>query len=456
MSSTHTVSVTDAGPSRKKLKFSIPASRVDEKLTNALDTLAGVAQLPGFRPGKAPKGLVQKRFGTAMKSEAKSELVTAAYQAAVEEHKLKVVGEPFSAELGKQDLAPGKPFEFELEVEVVPEFDLPGLEGLDVKKPILEVSDAAVEEEINKVRINEGSLDSREKPEAGDYLTGHGVMKGKDGTEFYNIKGCVVQKPAADKNGKGMILGVLVDDFDKQLGSPKAGDTVTIRTKGPENHEVEGIRGNDLTVTFTVDRIDRIVPADMNAVVAMFGMQSEAQLRETVKARLQQRVAVQQQVAMRQQISKHLVDATKMELPQRMAAFQTARVLENRRMELMYRGVDPMKIEEHMAELRTASGTVAQRDLKLFFILHKAAEQLNITVGEDEILNRIAQMAYERNMNPAKLRDEIVARNQVGAVFNQVREHKTMDAILAKAKVTEMPVEEYNKLMKGQESAVQA
>ncbi len=374
----------------------------------------------------------------------------------MEEHKLKVVGEPFSAELGKQDLAPGKPFEFELEVEVVPEFELPGLEGLDVKKPILEVSDAAVEEEINKVRINEGSLDSREKPEAGDYLTGHGVMKGKDGTEFYNIKGCVVQKPAADKNGKGMILGVLVDDFDKQLGSPKAGDTVTIRTKGPENHEVEGIRGNDLTVTFTVDRIDRIVPADMNAVVAMFGMQSEAQLRETVKARLQQRVAVQQQVAMRQQISKHLVDATKMELPQRMAAFQTARVLENRRMELMYRGVDPMKIEEHMAELRTASGTVAQRDLKLFFILHKAAEQLNITVGEDEILNRIAQMAYERNMNPAKLRDEIVARNQVGAVFNQVREHKTMDAILAKAKVTEMPVEEYNKLMKGQESAVQA
>jgi FKBP-type peptidyl-prolyl cis-trans isomerase (trigger factor) len=119
-------------------------------------------------------------------------------------------------------------------------------------------------------------------------------------------------------------------------------------------------------------------------------------------------------------------------------------------MELMYRGVDAQKIEEHMAELRTASGTLAQRDLKLFFILHQAAENLGVTVDENEINQRIAQMAWERNVRPDRLRAEIIQTNRVGAVYNQIREHKTIDAILAKAKIEDMPVEKYNELMKGQ------
>lgn len=67
-------------------------------------------------------------------------------------------------------------------------------------------------------------------------------MTGADGTEFYNIKGCVVQIPTADKGGKGMILGVMVEDFAKQFGSPKVGQTATLKTTGPENHEVEKLR----------------------------------------------------------------------------------------------------------------------------------------------------------------------------------------------------------------------
>lgn len=446
--SAHKVTVTDAGPSRKKLQITIPATEVTGKLKDSLDTLAIEAALPGFRKGKAPRNLVEKRFGGMVKSETKNQLVAAAYQAAIEEHKLKVVSAPESTELAKQDLQEGKDFTFELEVEVMPEFELPSLDGIDVKKPQIEVPDAAVDEEINKIKINEGTLESRDAAEAGDYLTGHGVMKGKDGTEFYNIKGCVVQIPTKDKAPKGMILGVIVDDFTAQFGSPKAGETATLKTKGPEQHEVEAIRGAELTITFTVDRIDRIIPAGADHVVKMLGMETEQQLKDAIKARLGQRVATQQQVAMRQQIAKYLTDNTKMDLPVKMASYQAARILENRRMELMYRGVDAQKIEEHMAELRTASGSLAQRDLKLFFILQKAAETLGVGVDENEINQRIAQMAWERNVRPDRLRAEIIQTNRVGAVYNQIREHKTMDAIIGKAKVEELPVEKYNEVMK--------
>lgn len=446
--SAHKVSISDAGPSRKKIQITIPADEVSGKLKDSLDTLAVEAALPGFRKGKAPRNLVEKRFGGMVKSETKNQLVAAAYQAAVDEHKLKVVSAPESEELAKQDLEYGKDFTFEIEVEVMPEFELPSLDGIDVKKPLIEVPDSAIAEEINKIKINEGALESRDTAEPGDYLTGHGVMKGKDGTEFYNIKGCVVQLPTADKAPKGMILGVMVDDFTKQFGSPKAGDTATIKTKGPANHEVEAIRDADLTISFTVDRIDRIIAAPTEQVVKMLGMESEQQLKDAIKARLGQRVATQQQVAMRQQVAKYLTDNVKMELPAKMASYQAARILENRRMELMYRGVDAQKIEEHMAELRTASGTLAQRDLKLFFILHKASENLGVTVDENEINQRIAQMAWERNVRPDKLRAEIIQTNRVGAVYNQIREHKTMDSIIAKAKVEDLAVDKFNELMK--------
>lgn len=444
------VKITDAGPNLKKLSIEVPAETVSAKLQESLNMLATQASLPGFRPGKAPRQLIEKRFGEGVKSETKNQLVAAAYQQAIEEHKLKVVGDPTSPELDKVELNSGKPLAFDIEVEVMPEFTVSGIDGIAVKKPKVDVTPAMIDEELNKLCINEGTLESRDKAEPGDYLTGHATMKGKDGTEFYNLNGAVVQSPTADKNGKGMILGVVVEDFAKQLGSPKAGDTITIKTKGPENHEVEGIRNNDLTITFKVERVDRILPAKIEDIVAASGLGGEEQIREAIGNRLSQRLMVQQQVVMRQQIAKHLVDSTKLDLPARLSAKQSARLLERRRLELMYRGIDPQKIEERIAELRAATSAEANRDLKLFFIMNKIGEDLNIRVEEQEINGRIAQMAHERGVRFDKLRTELIQKGQIGGIFQQIREHKTMDALLAKAQVTEMSPEEFNKEMKAQ------
>jgi trigger factor len=444
---TNMVSISDAGPSRKKVSITVPAQTVTSKLKESMDTLMTEAQLPGFRKGKAPRGLIEKRFGAGLRDEAKRQLVAQAFQAAVQEHKLQVVGEPVSEMLEKVEIKEGQPLEFDIEVEVMPVFEVPSLEGIEVRKPLIEVSDTMVSDEVNKLKINEGRLESLESPEAGDYLTGHGVMKGKDGHVFYDINGAVVQVPATDKEGKGMILGVMVEDFSKQLGLPKPGETVTIKTKGPEQHEIEGVRNNDLTITFKVERADRIIPASTEEILAVYGMQSEDQLKEGVRMRMNQRVLIQQQTVMRQQISQYLIDKTEMELPERLTAAQAVRALERQRLELMYRGFEPAQVEERVAELRAASQEVARRELKLFFILSKAADELKVQVTEGEMNGRIAQLAMERNVRPEALRQELIQRNQVGGIFQQIREHKTFDAILSKAKITDMPADEFNKVM---------
>lgn len=443
----NTVQISDAGPSRKKISIQVPAETVTSKLKESLDTLSVEAELPGFRKGRAPRGLIEKRFGPTLRSEAKKQIVSEAYTKAVEEHKLKVVGEPTSETLEKVELKEGQALSFDLEVEVMPEFTMPSLEGIAARRPLIEVTDAMVDDEVKKLCINEGRLESLEAPAAGDYLTGRGIMKGPDDQEFYNINGAVVQVPSADKGGKGMILGIMVDDFEKQLGLPKPGETVTIKAKGPEQHEIEGVRNADLTITFAVERADRIIPADMSDIVAQYGFESEAQLRDAVRQRMQQRVMVQQQTVMRQQIAQHLVDTVEMDLPERMTAAQATRALQRQRLEMMYRGFEPSTIEERIAELRNASQDLARRELKLFFILNRAAEDMNIQVTEGEMNGRIAQMAMERNVRPEQLRQELIQRGQVGGIFQQIREHKTFDAILAKANVTDMPADEFNKVM---------
>lgn len=443
----NTVTISDAGPSRKKLSISVPAATVSAKLKESLETLLVEAELPGFRKGRAPRGLVEKRFGPTMRNETKRQLVSQAYAKAVEDHKLQVVSEPTSEMLDEVELKDGQDLQFDVEVEVMPVFEMPNIEGIEVRKPLIDVTDAMVDEEVNKLKINEGRLESLEKPEPGDYLTGRGVMKGSEGTTFYDINGAVVQIPTEDKGGKGMILGIMVDDFSKQVGLPKPGETITVKAKGPEQHEIEGVRNDDLTITFAVERADRIIPASTEEVLSIYGLQSEDQLKEGIRQRLNQRVAIQQQTVMRQQISQHLIGSTEMDLPERLTAAQAGRALQRQRLELMYRGFEPAQVEERVAESRTVSQEVAKRELKLFFILNKAAEDLKIQVTEGEMNGRIAQIAMERNVRPEALRQELIQRGQVGGIFQQIREHKTFDAILAKAKVTDMPADEFNKVM---------
>ena len=444
------IDIADSGPCQKTIKAEVPASYIDEKLSGSIDTISAEAAIPGFRKGRAPRRLIEKRFGSTVREEARSQLVTEAYRAAIDEHKLEVVGEPDGSALADLELVEGQPLSFEIGVEVAPSFELPELDGIEVKKPVYEISDELISSELEKICINEGELEEREAPEPGDYVTGRGIMVDADGTEHHNIDGAVARIPEKGSDGKGMILGVVVDDFAKQFGLPKPGETATVKVKGPENHEVEAIRGADLTITFEVARVDRIIPLAADEAAKRFGMSGEGDLKDAVKQRLEARARTEQQVAMRRQAAEKLLSEISFDLPERLTAGQASRNLERRRMELMYRGVDPVEVEQHVAEMRAASDEAAKRELKLFFILHRAAEKMGVKVQEAELNGAIAQMAIQRGERPEKMRQELIQSGRAQMLYSQLREHKTLDTILTKAKIEELPVEEFNKQMSEQ------
>ncbi len=446
---TSTCTVTDAGPCLKKLRIEVPADVVTERIDESLDALSMEAALPGFRKGHAPKSLLKKRFGDTLRTETKSQLVSAAYSEAIEEHKLRVVGSPISESLPDAELEAGKPLVFEVDVEVLPEFEMPALDKIAIKKPKFELDEKAIADEIEKICLAEGELEEREAPEPGDYVSGHGIMKAGD-TVIHDIPGAVIQVPT---ESEGMILGVLVSDFAKQLGKPKAGDEITIKTKGPEHHEVEAVRGQDLVITFKVERIDRIIPAKLEDLLERMGMEDRKQLEDAIRNRIEQRASVEQQMLMRQQVASHLLKDVEMELPKRLTAQQAERMLGRKRAELMYRGVDQMEIEKNIAALRQASAGEAIRETKLFFILQKVAEDRGVQIQQAEVEGAIAQMAFRQGVRPEQLRQYLIQNNQIGTVVQQILEHKALDAIIAGNEVEEVSKADWDAHVKSQKAS---
>ena len=159
------VTVSDAGPCRKRLDIEAPAEAVRAALGSTFDTLMGAAVIKGFRQGKAPRALVEKMYGKAARDEARNRIVSAAYSKAIEKHKLRVLGEPDGGEeLKNADLSGNKPLKFSIEVEVAPEFDLPSLEGIGVKKPMFEVTEDLVNEQTSASRSTRATWRSASSP----------------------------------------------------------------------------------------------------------------------------------------------------------------------------------------------------------------------------------------------------------------------------------------------------
>ncbi len=441
---TNEVKIEDIGPCLKKITITIPAEKVSEQMESSLAMVSMEAQLPGFRPGRAPRRLIEKKFGTVIESEARNQLVASAYSEAIEENKLQVIGEPDGSAMKDLKVEPGQPVTVEVEVEVAPEFELPTLDGIEVKKPLIEVTDARVDDQLERVKLNEGTLEPQDKAELGDYCIGHGVLKTEEGEVVLDLPGAVIQVPK-EKDGSGLILGVKVDDFGKQIGLPKPGDSLTVKSVGPENHERVAVRGKPVEISFTVEQVQRIIPASEADLVSNFGFEDVDQLKQSLKMRLEQRVMVEQQSAMRQQVARHLLDSINFELPEKLTENQASRNVERARMEMLYRGMDENAVEERIAEMRSGSKDVAQRELKLFFILNKVAQDTEVQVTQEEVYGRIAQMAAERGERPDELRQRLIRSNQINTLVQQIREHKAMDAILNKATIEELELEAYNK-----------
>lgn len=436
------VTIEDAGPARKKIAIEIPESRIGGKLEQNFADLRGEAVIPGFRRGRAPQRLIEKRFGSDVRNEVKTQLLAESYQQVIEENELRVIGEPDVKDAESIELPESGPLSFEVEIEIVPEFEVPDLKGLEVTKTKIAVGDDQVGTEIERFCEMQGQMKAHDgKVAEQDYLTADVTIKNAEGETVKEEPGLNIYVPGESRKFKGVVAGILVEKLGKELIGKKTGDAVTVTATGPKQHEDEALREAELTIDIAISRTERMEPAKVEDLLPMFGFENEDALREQIKSNLEQRGEAEQQSEMHKQVSEKLADLADFELPEGLTGRQAERLLQRRQLDLMYKGASPQDIEEQLAELRSAAEADAQKELKTFFILDKVAEQMEVEVGEGEINGRIAQMAVQQGRRPEKLRHEMARSGQLEQLFIQLREQKTIDKILEDAKVTEVEPE---------------
>ena len=435
-----TVTIEPAGPARKKLRIEIPPERIAAKLGENFQSLQDEAAIPGFRRGKAPMRLVERRFGSDVRKEVRSQLLGESFSQAVEDNKLRIIGDPDMKDLEELDLPDAGPLSFEVEVEVVPDFELPDLSDIEVKKPLLEVTDDQIAGEIDRYCQMHGHMADVDGPaKEKDYLTTDVDVCAESGEVLTHHDATPIYVP----DDRGAVAGILVEDLAKQLKGKKAGDAVELKTTGPEHHEDEQLRDKPLVLKLKIQKVERLEPAPMDELIGTLGLSSEQEFRDIVRDGLQQRNDNEQRAAMHQQICDTLIDRIEMELPEGISAQQAESTLQRRSMELMYRGMSQQDIDQNLAELRSSSQADAQRTLKRLFILDRAAQQLEVQVSEAEINSRITELARQRQTRPEQLRQEMGRGEQLSQLHIQLREEKTVDQLLGKVKVVEVTAEQW-------------
>ena len=450
------VAVADAGVLRKKVSVTVPRDSMSQELDKEYKQLVAEAVVPGFRRGRAPRRLVEKRFGSDVGAQVQTRLVSNAYLAAIEKEDLRVLGDPLFWVTMKDKKAPGEPdgkeqlvdmptalqhmklpedgdLEFKCEVEVKPEFELPPLEGAEIERPDVKVTDEDVTHQIDRERARRGNWIpvNDGKVAIDDMLICDLVMTvdGKEHKKQENMQ--VAARPQR-------IEGVTLEDLGDTFKGAKIGETKKLTVTIPEEHEVEELRGKKAEFAFKLNDIKRMELPPLNKeYVTSQGFESEKEFREWVKSAMQGRIEQEIKKGMRNQVRKYLIDHTKLDLPEGISSRQTERAVMRKMIELQRHGVPIAEIEKHADELRTSAREEVTAELKLHFILEDVAEKLEVDVTEEEVNAQIAEMARAYNRRFDRVRDDLAKNDGLSVLALQIREDKCLDRVLDKAKIVE-------------------
>lgn len=445
-----TVTITDSGPARKKLTIEIPESRIKATIEDSFSRLQTEATIPGFRPGRAPMRLLQRRFTSSVRDEVQGQLLSESYQQALDEHDLDVIGEPDIEGVADIKLPESGPLTYVAEVEVAPEVTLPDLKGIEIKKPKIAVSKADIDKEIDTLRERHGAVSDMSDGEIAprDFAMAEvGIFAGENAGDDAEL---VAHHPSnyvmirEGDDARGHVAGIVVEDLRDRMVGKSVGDEVVISMTGPASHENDKIKGKPITLKLKINRIERIEPASIEKIVEQLGMENEKQLRERITAILETRRDRDVQLAMHKQVSQYLLDNVDLTLPEGLTGRQVERSLRRQKMEMSYRGMPDVEVEAAIAEVRNESEENARRELKLFFIVDTAAKALDIDVEDEELNGNIAMMAQQHNRRPEKLRQAMARNGELEYLYLQIREQKTLDKIIEDATITEVdgPIED--------------
>ncbi len=430
------VEIKDAGPCKKHVRVRVPRAEVDRFYEETVKTLAERTAIPGFRPGHVPQKLVEKRFRTELASDVKQRVLVESMEQLSENKDLDPINEP-DIDVEAIELPEEGDFEYEFDIEVRPDFKLPNYDGLTIKRPVREVTDADVERHYESFLSQYGQLVPQDAPvEPGDVVS-VSLETERDGQKLLAVADASLRVRPVLRFADAELNG-----FDKLMAGAQAGDErTTAVTVSPEAEEVE-LRGERIEVRFRVLDVKRWrKPEITKELLTRIGVESEEELRHEIHESLGRRVTFEQRQAVREQVSEKITESATWDLPEQLVRRQVENALRRTILEMQQAGFTTREIQARENALRQNAVTSTRQALKEHFILDKIAEQEKVEVTPQDIQAEIRLMAQQRGETPRRVRAKMEKSGMIENLEAQIRERKAVDVILERAKYKDVPME---------------
>jgi trigger factor len=406
------VSVEASGGLERTMKVEVAAEEIEKQVASRLSEVARTAKIKGFRPGKIPRKVVEKRYGGQVRQEVLSEVLQKSYAQAIQQEKLNPAGGP---RIETDQMEAGKDFRFTATFEVFPEVRLAKSESLAVERPQVEITEGDVDDMLERLRQQRAGWEAVERPAAeGDQVTVDFIGR-LDGEPFEGGEG----KQIPIVLGQGSML----EDFERGLHGLVAGQEATVTVNFPADYRNEKLAGKTAEFTVTATSVEaRKLPELDEEFARQFGIEGGdlVQLRDEVRDNMQRELDERIRASVKTQVLDRLVEANPVELPQALIDQET-RALQQEAMRRM--GVEDPQKAPPAAALRDS----AMRRVHVGLLINELITSQNIQLDPARVNDHITELAANYDQP-----DEIIKVYQ-----SQPRLRNQVEMVVLEEQVTE-------------------
>lgn len=405
----------------------VPKESIDKAFEEVYNEFTKVANIPGFRAGKAPKDLVKKHYAKEVKKEVMNQVIPEAYQKALEEHKIDPIGYPEITDLIFEE---GKAMTFKAKVDTRPVFKLMDYKGIKIEKKKVTVKDEDVNKALDNLREYSAKYVSVEdRPvQMNDY-----VVSDLD---------CVVDGKPAHKKRENLWLYVdkesLMSGVTDGMIGMKKGEERDIEAKLPDNYPDKNLAGKLAKYHVLAKEIKvRVLPNIDDEFAKDLGKDNLETLKKEVAAELEKKMKYDSEVAAENELLNKLIDGINFKVPQSLVRKQIHLMTENAKVKLVQKGFKKEDLDKKDSEFEARFKDDALRQVKLLFILDSIATEEKIEADNKELEDAYKTISIQSGKSEKEVREYYEKENMVDNLLERIREEKTIAFLLKNAEIKE-------------------
>ncbi len=434
------VEIKEMGACRKHISVTVPEADIRTIRDEALGELVKKAEVPGFRVGKVPMALLEKRFKKEITADIKQKVLMASLEQLSDDSKIEPISEP-RIDVESLDIPDTGDFHYEFEVEVRPEFDLPDYTGIEINRSVAEPT----AEEMDEYR--EQFLDSNaervtvdEPAAAGDFVICN-LKFVHDGRTIREIaeQGLRVMSQLDFQDA-------VLDGFDKLMVGAKAGETRTADIQISLQAQIVEMRGETVVATFEVTEVQQSRrPVIDKEFCERLNAENEEDLNNKLRSSMTRQFEYQQRQEARRQVLDKILASADWDLPESLVRQQTENALRRELLEMSQGGFTREQIMARENKIRQDALATTTQALKEHFVLDKIATVEEIECLESDIDREMLMMSFQSGEPLRRIRARLAKSGMIENLKAQLRERKAVDFILQRATFVDVPREPQKK-----------